>query len=191
MLEPLIENGFASLEAGTWLVGREQPAAACGDISLEGIKGFFAPDRRSLSVLKNKATALLADAARPFLTHLTSVGSLTVVSSKLLAAPLAARSGAKLLRVIPMSFRDAFPVTVINSDWVVMATRSRIRRITLREDDIVCVKREAVVAWTGRDPVGVAGRIRLRDLLIPKRRVSLSLDFYGPQVIWVEGVNGI
>lgn len=189
MQEPLIENGFARVAAGTWLVGRGQPAAAYGSVSLEGIKGLFAPDRRTLSILKNAAEAHLADATHPFLTHLTSVGSLTVVSDKLLVAPYAAREGASLLRVIPMSFRDAFPVTHLNAEWGVMATRSRVKRLVLQEGDVVCVKREAVVAWTGKNPVGVAGRIRLRDLLIPKRQVSLSLDFYGPQVIWVEGAN--
>lgn len=191
MQEPLIENGFATVSAGTWLIGQGQPAAACGAVFLDGIKGFLAPDRRVLSILKNQAAAYLADATRPFLTHLTSVGSLTVVSSKLLVAPFAARGGSKLLRVIPMSFRDAFPVTHLKSDWGVMATKSRVKRIVLEENDIVCVKREAVVAWTGKDPVGVAGRIKLRDLLIPKRQVSLLLDFYGPQVIWVEGINGL
>lgn len=191
MDEPLIEHGFATLAAGTWLIGRGQPAAVCGAWTLTGIRGLFAPDRRDLSVLTTEQTAHLADAARPFLTHLTSVGNLTVVSAKLLTAPLAARSGSKFLRVIPMSLREAFPVTHLVSDWVVMATKSRIRRITLQEGEILCVKREAVVAWNGKDPVGVAGRIRLRDLVIPKRKPSLSLDFYGPQVVWVEGINGI
>lgn len=191
MQEPLIENGFATVSAGTWLVGQGQPVAVCGTVSLEGIKGLFAPDRRVLTTLKNSAEAHLSDAARPFLTHLTSVGSLTVVSAKLLVAPLAARAGAKLLRVIPMSFRDAFPVTHLKSDWGIMATKSRVKRLVLQENEVVCVKREAVVAWAGTDPVGVAGRIKLRDLLIPKRQVSLSLDFYGPQVIWVEGINGL
>lgn len=191
MQEPLIENGFATVSAGTWLIGQGQPAAARETVFLKGLKGLLAPDRRLLSILETSTEAYLADAARPFLTHLTSVGSLTVVSSKLLVAPFAARAGAKLLRVIPMSFRDAFPVTQLKSDWGVMATKSRVKRIVLEENEIVCVKREAVVAWTGKDPVGVAGRIKLRDLLIPKRQVSLSLDFYGPQVIWVEGINGL
>lgn len=191
MREPLIEHGFASVESGTWLVGRGQPAAAFGTVMLEGIRGLFAPDRRSLAVLRNQAPAHLADAERPFLTHLTSVGSLTVVSAKLLVAPLEARSASKLLRVIPMSLREAFPVTQLKSDWGIMATKSRVKRVSLQENEILCVKREAAVAWTGKDPVGVAGRIRLRDLLIPKRQVSLSLDFYGPQVVWVEGVNGL
>lgn len=191
MLEPFMENGFATVEAGTWLVSRGQPAAVSGTVFPEGLRGFFAPDRRELSVLKTEGAAHLADAIRPFLTHLTSVGSLTVVSAKLLVAPSAARSGSKLLRVIPMSFRDAIPVTHIKSDWALMATKSRLKRITLQADEVLCVKREAVVAWTGPDPVGVAGRIRLRDLVIPKRRVPLSLDFYGPQVVWVEGINGL
>jgi hypothetical protein len=74
---------------------------------------------------------------------------------------------------------------------VVTATKSRLRRIVLKEGEVLCARRESAVAWTGRDPVGVAGRVRLRDLLMPKRKVSLALDFYGPQIVWVEGSDGV
>lgn len=191
MNEPLIEHGFAKIAAGTWLVGRGQPTVACGPFSMKGIKGFLAPDRHALAVLDVTQTAYLSDAQRPFLTHLVSVGSLTVVSDKVLVAPLVARQSAKLYRIIPLSCRNAFAITRFASDWAVVATRSRVRRIVLEEGDVVCVKREAIVAWTGKDPTGVSGRVRLRDLFIPKKNTSLALDFYGPQVIWVEGSNGI
>lgn len=191
MNEPLIENGFATLGRGTWLVSRGQPAVAVGAFSLKGIKGFFAPDRHKLAVLQTEQPAQLASAKRPFLTHLTSVGALTVLSEKLLVAPLEAREGARLFRVIPLSGRKAFPVTRIKSDWAVMATQSRMKRIVLAEDEIACVKRDAIVAWTGKDPTCRAGRIRLRDLFLPKQDVSLALHFYGPQVIWVEGTDGL
>lgn len=191
MNEPRIENGFAVTEAGSWLVGRGQPAAALGKFSVAGLKGFIVPDRRELAVLENEVEAYLSSASRPFLTHLTSVGQLSVVSSKILLAPLKARSEAKLLRVIPMSFRESFPVTRFKSDWVVTASVSRVKRIVLEEGEVLCVKRGAAVAWTGKDPVGVAGRVKLRDILIPKRKVSLALDFYGPQVVWTEGSDGV
>lgn len=191
MNEPKIENGFAVVEAGSWLIGRGQPAATLGKFSIDLLKGFIVPDRRELFVLKNEGEAYLSLNDRPFLTHLTSIESLSVVSSKILAAPLEARKEAKLLKIIPLSFRDAMPVTRFVIGWAVTATKSRLKRIVLKEGDVLCVKREAAVAWTGKDPVGVAGRVRLRDLLIPKRNTSLSLDFYGPQVVWVEGSNGV
>ena len=191
MNEPLIENGFAVTDAGTWLVGRGQPAAAAGKFTTGALKGFVVPDRRELCVLENEGEAYLSSAARPFLTHIASVEALSAVSSKVLAAPLKARKGGNLLRVIPLSFRDSFPVTRFGVGWAVMATASRVKRIVLEEGQILCVKRGSAVAWTGRDPVGVAGRVKLRDLFIPKRRVSLALDFYGPQVVWVEGSDGV
>ena len=191
MNEPLIENGFAVTGKGTWLIGQGQPAAAAGKFSVKGLKGFVVPDRKYLSVLENEGEAYLSSSARPFLTHITSVEALSAVSSKVLIAPLEARRAANLLRVIPMSFRDAFPVTRFGIGWVVMATKSRVKRIVLEEGQVLCVKRGSAVAWTGKDPVGVAGRVKLRDILIPKRKVSLSLDFYGPQVVWVEGSDGV
>ena len=191
MNEPLIENGFAVARAGTYLVGGGQPAAASGKFSVKGLKGFIVPDRRHLSVLENEDSAYLASSAKPFLTHITSVEALSAVSSKVLLAPFEARKGGVLLRVVPMSFRDSFPVTRFGIGWAVMATASRVKRIVLEEGQILCVKRACAVAWTGKDPVGVAGRVKLRDILIPKRKVSLSLDFYGPQVVWVEGSDGI
>lgn len=191
MNEPKIENGFAAVEAGSWLVGRGQPSATLGKFSASPLKGFIVPDRREVSVLRNEGEAFLSIAERPFLSHLASVESLSVVSSKILVAPLAARKESKLLKPIPFSFRESMAVTRFSIGWVATATRSRLRRISLEEGEILCVRREAAVAWTGRDPVGVAGRVRLRDLFIPKRKATLSLDFYGPQVVWVEGSDGV
>ena len=191
MNEPLIENGFAVTGKGTWLIGQGQPAAAAGKFSVKGLKGFVVPDRKYLSVLENEGEAYLSSSSRPFLTHITSVEALSAVSSKVLAAPMDARKSANILRVIPLSFRDAFPVTRFGIGWAVMATASRVKRIVLEEGQILCVKCGSAVAWTGNPPVGVAGRVRLRDGLIPKRKVSLSLDFYGPQIVWVEGSDGV
>lgn len=192
MNEPLIENGFAVLGAGTWLVGQSQPSAVREKFSIGGLKGFIVPDRRMLSVLQNEAEASLAYSARPFLTHIVSTDSLTMVSSKILVAPFSARKAAKLLRPIPLSLRQSFAVTSFApGGWAVAATSSRIKRHVLKEGELLCVRCESAVAWTGRDPVGVAGRIKLRDLIIPKRNPSLALDFYGPQIVWTEGSNGI
>lgn len=191
MNEPKIENGFAAVEAGSWLVGRGQPSAALGKFSVAALKGFIVPDRRALSVMKNAGEAFLASGGSPFLSHLVSVESLSAVSSKILVAPLSARRAAGMLRIVPFSFREAMAVTRFSQGWAVAATRSRLKRIVLKEGEVLCVRREAAVAWTGRDPVGVAGRVRLRDLLMPKRKVSLSLDFYGPQIVWVEGSDGV
>lgn len=191
MNEPKIKNGFAAVEAGSWIVGRGQPAVVLGKTSLKALKGFIVPDRRELFVLQNEGEAYLSSSERPFLTHLPSVEKLSIVSSKVLAAPFEARSGAKLLKIIPLSFREAMAVTRFAAGWAVTATRSRIKRIVLKDGEVLCVKREAAVAWTGNDPVGVAGRVKLRDLFIPKRKTSLSLDFYGPQIVWVEGSNGV
>ena len=191
MNEPIIENGFAVVEAGSWLVGRGQPSAVLGKFTLNSLKGFIVPDRRELAVLNNESEAYLSSIERPFITHLPSVEKLSVISSKILVVPLAARNDAKLLKLIPLSLRDAIALTRLAVGWVVVATKSRLKRIVLKEGEVLCVKREAAVAWTGKDPVGVAGRIKLRDLFIPKRKASLQLDFYGPQVVWVEGSNGV
>ena len=191
MNEPKIENGFAVVEAGSWLVGQGQPSATFGKTSINSLKGFIVPDRRELFVMQNEGESYLSSSDRPFLTHIPSVENLTVISSKVLVAPFEARIEAKLLKIIPFSFREAIAVTRLAVGWAVTATKSRLKRIVLKEGDILCVKRESAVAWTGKDPVGVAGRVKLRDMFIPKRKVSLQLDFYGPQIVWVEGSNGI
>ncbi len=190
MSSPHIENGFATVPGGSWLVRCGQPAAACGPVKFCGLKGFFAPDRRMVQIVEAGNDLHLASAERPFLTQVTVTDELKVVSSKLLVAPQTARNGGRLVRVIPMSFRFAFPMTILSSGWVVLATRSRVKRIVVAEDDIVTVRSDAVVSWTGKDPTGFCPRLRMRDILLPvKRSASLSLNFYGPQIVWTEGCN--
>ncbi len=187
---PLIENGFATVGAGTWLVCRGQPAAAAGALSIRGLKGFVVPDRRLLQVLRTDKKMWLSVATRPFLLHVTCTERLTTVTSKLLVAPSDARANGHVLRPIPMSFRSSFPVTELTSDWAVMATRSRVTRIVLEENETVSVRAESVVAWTGKRPTGFCPRVRMRDLFFPKRsQAMVMLNFYGPQVVWVEGCN--
>ena len=79
MNEPKIENGFAAVEAGSWLMGRGQPSAVFGKFSVASLKGFVVPDRRELSVLKNEGEAYLSSGENPFLTHLVSAGNLGVI----------------------------------------------------------------------------------------------------------------
>lgn len=186
---PLIENGFATVGEGTWLVGRGQPAVALGSVSVRGLRGFLVPDRNALREVRTERKLWLSSAVRPFLTHLTCTGRLTAVSAKVLAMPAAARARGRTVRVIPMSFRRAVTVTELKSDWAVMATRSRVMRIVLAEGETATVRAEAAVGWTGRDPTGFCPRLRLRDLLLPRRAgsVPLALTFYGPQVVWAEG----
>ncbi len=187
---PHIENGFATVGAGSWLIRRGQPAVSQGYLAVRGLKGLFVPDRRMVQEARSEQTMWLGLAGQPFLTYLTCTDRLTVVSSKLLVTPFAARKGARMHRVIPMSFRHAFPTTQLGSDWAVMATRSRLMRITLAEDEVATVRLESAVAWTGKDPTGFCPRLRMRNLLLPNRsQVTLALNFYGPQVIWVEGCN--
>ncbi len=189
-MSPHIENGFATVEGGSWLVRSGQPAAACGSLKFKGIKGFVAPDRYLVHIVESEKELHLASAKRPFLTQLTVTDELRVVSSKFLVSPQEARCGAKLMRVIPMSFRFAFPITILSSGWVVMATHSRIKRIVIEEGDTVTVRSDAVVAWKGKDPTGFCPRLRMRDILLPvKRSASLSLNFYGPGIVWTEGCD--
>ena len=51
---PLIENGFATVGEGSWLVGRGQPAVALGTCAIGGVKGFLAPDRRVLHTVRTE-----------------------------------------------------------------------------------------------------------------------------------------
>ena len=188
MNEPLIENGFAKIGAGTWLVGASQPTAALGPCRPRALKGWIVPDRSKLHLVEAAGQLLCASAKQPFLTQIPCAAPLTALSAKVLAAPAAARQGARVLRIIPFSFRNALCVTLFTSEWVVMATSSRTTRTVLKEGELLAARVESAVAWTTRPPTGFAPRIRLRDLLIPRPRdKNLMLHFYGPGVVWLEG----
>ncbi len=184
-----IENGFATVGEGSWLMRCGQPAA-CSSVSMRGLKGFIVPDRRMLQVVDSKGDLHASSAKQPFLTQVAVADELKVVSSKLLIAPNASRTGGKLIRIIPMSFRKAFPATVLSSGWAVFATRSRVKRLVVEENETVTVRAEAAVAWTGKEPTGYCPKLRMRDIFFPAwNRAQLSLNFYGPQVVWVEGCD--
>lgn len=192
-VEATIENGFAHVNGGTWLFGRSQPAAYSGGIRERCMRGWVVPDRGRLRNVELSGTASCSDAARPFLSRIDCAEKLSVVSDRILVAPAASRTGARTVRVIPMSFRYAIPVTEFsNPGWAVAASASRVNRFTLKEGDILTVRIESVVAWTTKNPVGHCPKLTMRDMLIPRRRMkSLWLNFYGPGVVWAEGAHGI
>jgi len=188
MNEPLLENGFAKLGAGLWLVGASQPTAVLGNCLPKALKGWLVPDRSKLHLVDVTGQACCGMARRPFLTHIPCAAPLTALSDRVLVAPAAARKGGRVLRIIPFSFRNALCVTLFTEEWVVLATSSRTARFSLKEGELLSVRAESAVAWTTRNPTGFVSRLNLRDILIPRSRErNLKLHFYGPGVVWLEG----
>ncbi|MBR4221406.1 MAG: hypothetical protein IKR81_09635 [Victivallales bacterium] len=190
MNDATIENGFATVGKGSWLVGAMQPTAVLGNCVPRSLKGWIVPDRANLHIADVEGTARCGMANRPFLTQITCAAPVTAVSAKLLVAPAAARKGGRMLRVIPFSFRNAICVTECETEWVVMATQSRTMRLSLEEEQMLTLRVESAVAWTTKPPTGFCPRISVWDILIPKRRErELVLHFYGPGIVWMEGSN--
>lgn len=191
MNDPIIENGMALAPAGTWLASRGQPTAYRGSAVFRGLKGLFVSDRAAYAVVETNAEAFFADGMRPFLTHVTCAAPITAVAAKVLVAPAAARTGAELVRLVPLSMRGAVRTTTFGREWVVLATASRVTRVKLGEDEIFTVRADAAVAWTTKRPVGFVPRLRMRDVLLPrKRQENLMMHFYGPGNVWFEGLKG-
>ena len=191
--EATIESGFTHVTGGTWLLGTSQPVAYRGAVRDRRMAGWIVPDRTRLRNVELSGTASCSDAKRPFLSRIDCADSLSVVSDRILVAPAASRTGSRLVRVVPMSFRYALAVTEFkNPGWAVTATASRVNRFVLKEDETLTVRLESVVAWTTKNPTGHCPKLTMRDVLIPRRRVkSLWLNFYGPGVVWAEGAYGI
>ena len=135
----------------------------------------------------NGARAWCSASACPFLTRIDCGAPVTAVSDKVLVAPAEARTGARLLRVVPMSFARAIRTTEFSSEWVVMATRSRTARVALADGESLGVRPDAAVAWTGARPTGFCPRLRLLDVLLPRGPRDLLLHFHGPAIVWIEG----
>ena len=135
----------------------------------------------------NGARAWCSASACPFLTRIDCGAPVTAVSDKVLVAPAEARSGARLLRVVPMSLARSLRVTEFSSEWVVMATRSRTARVALADGESLGVRPDAAVAWTGARPTGFCPRLRLLDVLLPRGPRDLLLHFHGPAIVWIEG----
>lgn len=206
-----IENGFAGVEAGDWLMSQSQPAAFTGTVVHRKLRGWSVPDRAYCEIVTVGGMARCADATRPFLTHIPCAAPVSAISSKVLLAPAAARKGAYTLKPVPMNFRSAFSVTEFAQmgevaehpggqqepgtpdrrqdgySWVVMATVSRTTRWTLAEDETISVRPESIVAWTGKRPTGFCPKLRLRDIILPRLPGNLLFTFYGPGVVWIEG----
>ena len=110
-----IEGGFAEVGAGTWLMGRGQPADFFGSAVRRRRKGFFLRDRSALDLVETTDTAKCADARRPFLTHIPCAAPISAASTKVLVAPAKARRDAHFVKLIPMSLKNALCVTVFGS----------------------------------------------------------------------------
>ena len=184
-----IEGGFAEVGAGAWLMGRGQPVAFFGSAVRRRRKGFFLRDRSALDLVETTGAAKCADARRPFLTHIPCAAPISAASAKVLVAPAAARTGAEVVKMIPMSLKGSLCVTVFGENWVVMATASRTARLQVADGDTLSVRPESIVAWTGNRPTGFCPKIGLWDILLPRGPKNLLLHFHGPSVVWVEGAN--
>ena len=191
MNEPLIANGMAKIAAGSWLTASDQPAANLGTATRASLRGFIVPDRAAVRRLETTADAWCASAERPFLTHLAALPDmpLSIVSRKLLVAPFEARVKGVSLRLIPLSFARALPVTQLQKGWAVMATRSRVTQLTLKDGETLAVRPEALVAWIGPKPTGFCPKLRLVDILLPRGPRNLSYSFHGPATVWFEGAE--
>ena len=183
-----IEGGFAEVGAGAWLMGRGQPVAFLGSAVRRRRKGLFLRDRSALDLVETTAAAKCADARRPFLTHIPCAAKISAVSSKVLVAPAAAWAGAAVVKIVPMSMRNALCVTMLDGEWVVMATASRTARLQVADGDTLSARPEAVVAWTGNRPTGFCPKLGLLDVILPRGARDLLFHFHGPTVVWVEGV---
>ena len=135
--------------------------------------------------------AWCSSSACPFLTRIDCGAPVSAVSDKVLVAPAAARTGARLVKVVPMSLARSLRTTEFSSEWVVMATRSRTTRISLADGESLGVRPEAAVAWTGARPTGFCPRLRLLDVLLPRGPRDLLLHFHGPAIVWVEGSENL
>ena len=182
-----IESGFAEVDAGSWLVGRGQPAAFFGAAVRRRRKGWFMRDRTALDLVETTGRTLCADAARPFLTHIPCAAPIAAVSDKVLVAPAAARTGAETVKAIPLSARGAFSATTFGAEFVVMATASRTTRVSVADGDTLSARPESVVAWTGGSPTGFVRRLGVWDVLLPRTPRDLMLHFHGPCLVWLEG----
>ncbi|MCR5415067.1 MAG: hypothetical protein K6F50_10130 [Kiritimatiellae bacterium] len=182
-----IENGFAEVGPGEWLMGRSQPAASFEEAVRRRRTGWRVPDRCALDLVATSGNAYCSDALKPFLTFLPCAAPISAVSAKVLVAPASARTGASFVRAVPMSVRGGVTVTEFGSEWIVLATKSRVRRIVVEDGATLSARPESVVAWKGPRPTGFCPKLRLMDILLPRGPRNLIFHFHGPSVVWVEG----
>ena len=184
-----MDSGWAKAEAGDWLTGRAQPAAFVGKVETRGLKGFIVPDRAFVRSVKSDGTIYCSCAEAPFLVRLDALPDepLSVVSAKLLLAPMSARCGAKAVKLIPFSFQRSTPVTEFKGGWAMAATKSRVQRVALEEGGTLTVRPEALVAWIGNQPTGFCPKLSVWDVLLPRPPKCLAWTFHGPATVWFEG----
>ena len=181
---------MAILGEGEWLCAAGQPVAYRGDARVKGLRGLIVPDRAAYRIVETSGETWFADAARPFLTHIPCAAPLTAVAAKVLVAPAAARTGAEIVRLVPLSWKGAVRATRFEREWVIFATQSRVEKAVLDEGEVFTVQAGAAVAWTTKRPVGYVPRIGLGDVLLPRRRqANLAMHFYGPGIVWFEGLK--
>ena len=149
-----VESGFVEVDAGSWLVSRGQPAAFFGKAVRRRRKGWLVRDRGCLELVETSGSARCADRTRPFLTHIPCAAPISAVSSKVLVAPCEARTGARSVKLIPLSLAGSIGVTDFGSEWLVTATRGRTTRVQVSEGETFSVRPESAVAWSGADPTG-------------------------------------
>ncbi len=191
MSEAVIENGCARVAGGEWLMGLSQPTAARGAAQVKGLKGLFVADRACVRAVTAAGDCWCAAQERPFLTRFDALPDvpLALVSGKLLVAPLAARTGARGVKLVPFSFSRSTPVTEFQMGWAVAATRSRVARVALADGETLAVRPEAVVAWIGKDPTGFCPKLSVWDVLLPRGPQNLTYTFHGPATVWFEGAE--
>lgn len=184
-----IASGFAVTGPGLWLVARGQPAAFSGKAIRRRRKGWVVKDRSRLDLVETTGRAWHACSSRPFLTHIPCAAPVSAISDKVLVAPDSARKGAKILKVVPMSFRRSLCTTEFAGEWLVLATAGRVRRVVLEDGETLSVRPDAAVAWTGKAPTGFCPKLSVWDIILPRGPRDLLLTFYGPSVVWIEGSN--
>ena len=185
-----LQNGHVVLKAGIWLTSAGQPVAYRGGVRMKGLRGLVVPDRAAYRIVETSGETWFADAARPFLTHIPCAAPLTAVAAKVLVAPVAARTGAEIVRLVPLSWKGAVRATRFEHEWVIFATQSRVEKAVLDEGEVFTVQAGAAVAWTTKRPVGYVPRLKLGDVLLPRRRqTNLAMHFYGPGIVWFEGLK--
>ena len=181
---------MAVLAGGAWIAAAGQPVACRGASRERGLRGLVVPDRAAYRLVETYGEAWFADAARPFLTHIPCAAPITAVAAKVLVAPAEARTGAETVRLVPMSWKGAVRTTRFEREWVIFATQSRVEKAVVGEGEVLTVRAGAAVAWTTKRPVGYVPRLRLGDVLLPRRQANLAMHFYGPGIVWFEGARG-
>lgn len=208
-LSARLERGFAVVSgSGRLVTGALPPAAVSsggwrplGRLPLlpgrwtDWLRRALMPDRFRLRLneVSAGATVWLSDGSQPFVTWLDAAPGLPlrVVTERLLACPWSCRGGSRLVRVVPGSLRGALCVTEVPDGWCVVSTASRALPLDVAAGESLEVDCGALVAWRGERVrvSGVCGRLRLRDVVLPRLPQALRLRLEGPCRVWVQGTR--